>query len=295
VLVTNVAHGTLVLNANGTFTYTPNTGFFGTDSFTYKANDGTADSNVVTVTINVTPAAAGSIYYTTDHCDPTKTALVINGTSGNDIIRITTATGGVEVTVNGVSRGIFNPTGRIIVFGYAGNDDIQLSGAVPNEAWLYGDDGDDKLNLGNGGGIAFGGAGNDHINGGSGRDILVGGEGADRLVGNADDDILIASRTEYDDRFVYGSHEDAWCHIYDEWNRNDVNFQGRVDHLESTQVDGENDIYSLNDETIYDDLATDQIDMLTGSSGLDWYIYKAGEDKATGMSSTEADEDLWIS
>ena len=43
------------LNPNGTFSYTPTAGSPGTDTFTYKANDGTADSNTVTVTINVTP------------------------------------------------------------------------------------------------------------------------------------------------------------------------------------------------------------------------------------------------
>ena len=47
-------HGTLTLNANGSFTYTPAANYNGTDSFTYKANDGTADSNVATVTITVT-------------------------------------------------------------------------------------------------------------------------------------------------------------------------------------------------------------------------------------------------
>ena len=36
------------------FTYTPDANFNGTDSFTYTANDGTADSNVATVTITVT-------------------------------------------------------------------------------------------------------------------------------------------------------------------------------------------------------------------------------------------------
>lgn len=41
----------LTLNANGSFTYTPNANFNGTDSFTYRANDGTADSNIATVTI----------------------------------------------------------------------------------------------------------------------------------------------------------------------------------------------------------------------------------------------------
>jgi VCBS repeat-containing protein len=52
-LVVSVAHGTLVLNANGTFTYTPNTDFTGEDSFTFKANDGGLDSNIATYTISV--------------------------------------------------------------------------------------------------------------------------------------------------------------------------------------------------------------------------------------------------
>ena len=37
------------LNTNGSFVYTPNAAFTGTDSFTYKANDGVFDSNTVTV------------------------------------------------------------------------------------------------------------------------------------------------------------------------------------------------------------------------------------------------------
>ena len=47
------AHGTLALAANGGFSYTPGAGFTGPDSFTYRANDGTADSNVATVSITV--------------------------------------------------------------------------------------------------------------------------------------------------------------------------------------------------------------------------------------------------
>ena len=58
VLDVNVAHGTLVLNANGGFTYTPTTGYTGPDSFTYHANDGTANSNVVTVSLTVSAAAS---------------------------------------------------------------------------------------------------------------------------------------------------------------------------------------------------------------------------------------------
>jgi VCBS repeat-containing protein len=58
VLVTNVSHGILSLAANGGFTYTPTTGYSGPDSFTYKANDGTIDSNTVTVSLTVTAPAA---------------------------------------------------------------------------------------------------------------------------------------------------------------------------------------------------------------------------------------------
>ncbi|GAB3396492.1 hypothetical protein GCM10027568_30690 [Humibacter soli] len=36
---TNTAHGTLALNSDGTFSYTPQAGFVGSDSFTYTVND----------------------------------------------------------------------------------------------------------------------------------------------------------------------------------------------------------------------------------------------------------------
>ena len=53
VLVAGPQHGTLALNADGSFTYTPDANYNGPDSFSYKANDGSADSNVATVSINV--------------------------------------------------------------------------------------------------------------------------------------------------------------------------------------------------------------------------------------------------
>lgn len=39
-LVSGAAHGSLTLNPNGTFTYTPTNNYFGTDSFTYRVSDG---------------------------------------------------------------------------------------------------------------------------------------------------------------------------------------------------------------------------------------------------------------
>lgn len=53
VLVNNPGHGSLTLNGNGSFNYTPTEGFTGDDSFSYKANDGSADSNIAEVTVTV--------------------------------------------------------------------------------------------------------------------------------------------------------------------------------------------------------------------------------------------------
>ncbi len=52
------ANGALTLNANGSFTYTPKAGYTGSDSFTYRANDGQASSAPATVTISILPTGA---------------------------------------------------------------------------------------------------------------------------------------------------------------------------------------------------------------------------------------------
>jgi len=59
VLVTGPSHGALVLNDDGSFTYTPdadyNNDIDGPDGFSYRAFDGTDESAITTVVINVTP------------------------------------------------------------------------------------------------------------------------------------------------------------------------------------------------------------------------------------------------
>jgi VCBS repeat-containing protein len=65
-LVTNPAHGTVVLNPDGSFSYAPAPGFIGTDSFTYQANDGSFSSNVVSVTLTVASPVANNDSYSTD-------------------------------------------------------------------------------------------------------------------------------------------------------------------------------------------------------------------------------------
>jgi large repetitive protein len=87
VVVTNPAHGTLTLNADGSFMYTPAVDYNGSDSFTYKANDGGADSNTATVTITVNPVndapVATNDVYDVDE-DTSLTVALAEGVLGND-------------------------------------------------------------------------------------------------------------------------------------------------------------------------------------------------------------------
>ena len=47
------AHGTVVDNGDGTLTYTPDEGYFGSDSFTYTISDGQGETDTATVALNV--------------------------------------------------------------------------------------------------------------------------------------------------------------------------------------------------------------------------------------------------
>jgi hypothetical protein len=53
VLDQDVSHGSLTLNPDGSFSYTPEPGYTGSDSFQYHAFDGSASSNSVTVSFLV--------------------------------------------------------------------------------------------------------------------------------------------------------------------------------------------------------------------------------------------------
>jgi Bacterial Ig domain/Right handed beta helix region len=60
-LVTGPSHGNVTLGTNGSFVYTPAPHFAGSDSFTYHAFDGTANSNTATVSITVLDTEGPSI------------------------------------------------------------------------------------------------------------------------------------------------------------------------------------------------------------------------------------------
>jgi len=53
--VSSPTHGMLTLDADGSFRYTPDDGYVGDDSFTYRTTDGREESGLATVTIHVLP------------------------------------------------------------------------------------------------------------------------------------------------------------------------------------------------------------------------------------------------
>ncbi|WP_209020536.1 LamG-like jellyroll fold domain-containing protein [Nocardioides sp. 1609] len=99
---TQPENGAVALAADGAFTYTPDAGFVGTDTFTYLAGDGELDSEPATVTITVAEVEEPEVPVTTS---VTGTALtVVYGRAGTVTVSTdpATATGRVQV-LNGTT------------------------------------------------------------------------------------------------------------------------------------------------------------------------------------------------
>jgi VCBS repeat-containing protein len=220
-VVTGPAHGTLTLNANGSFAYTPAANYNGPDSFTYRASDGSLTSDPATVTITVTPVndaptlavapggtcgsndRSGTINLTVGDVDggtltlsaaSSNTALVPNGNvvfGGSGTTRTLTATTvagrtGTAILTVTVSDGQATATVTVTVRA-GGNGGETLIGDGGTDL-IFGQGGNDTLNGQGGDDLLCGGAGNDTLSGGDGNDTLSGGDGNDILSGGAGDD-----------------------------------------------------------------------------------------------------------
>ncbi|MEZ4656774.1 MAG: Ig-like domain-containing protein [Caldilineaceae bacterium] len=73
--VTNVAHGNLTINSNGTYEYQPDAGFAGSDSFVYMISDSGGLTDTATVNIDVTNTAPTA----TNDSFTAQTATAFNG------------------------------------------------------------------------------------------------------------------------------------------------------------------------------------------------------------------------
>lgn len=219
-LVSGPAHGSLTLNADGSFSYTPHANFNGTDSYTYRASDGQLDSGTATVqfaiaAVNDDPTAAQDAYAVNEDA-----ALLVDAAQGvlandSDIDGDSGLTLGVDpislVSTLGASV-LLQPDGSFI---YAPqlSDDIRAvaPGATIEDSFTY------TLFDGNGGmatgtvnvtvsGVAatsvitgtpnddfgiIGTAGDDVMFGLEGNDLMSGMEGDDRLVGGPGNDTVI--------------------------------------------------------------------------------------------------------
>ena len=125
-LVSGPANGVLSFNEDGSFSYTPEVGFAGEDSFTYVANDGEFNSNVATVLLTVTadnaaPDAVNDTASTNE--DTAVSGNVLSGANGGkdtdpdgDSLVVTstgtfTSTYGASVTLNANGAFTYDPRG----------------------------------------------------------------------------------------------------------------------------------------------------------------------------------------
>jgi gliding motility-associated-like protein len=105
---TDPANGTVVVNADGTYTYTPNANYHGTDNFTITIADGNGGSATVTVNITVSPvndAPTGTGDTKTTNEDTPVSGAVTGADIDGDPITFTKATdpanGAVAVNADG--------------------------------------------------------------------------------------------------------------------------------------------------------------------------------------------------
>ena len=147
VLDTNVGHGFLALAADGSFTYTPDAGYSGTDTFTYYATDGTNDSALATVTIVVEPVNDAPVARDDVYTVPADQVLTVPADFGFDLTWGTLGSGdgelngprdvainadGLAYVVDGVNSRVqvFGPDGGYLTqWGSSGSGDGQFDGA----------------------------------------------------------------------------------------------------------------------------------------------------------------------
>jgi Ca2+-binding RTX toxin-like protein len=208
----SATNGEVTINpATGEYVFTPAASFAGTASFSYVVNDGSADSAVKTVSLDVTPVndgAAGVTISGDARLGETLTAVLgadPEGAGGpasyqwlRDGVAIGGATGSTLLLsaddvdhVISVNASYTDGQGFAEVAASAGTAPVGTTITGTNAAnLLTGTGGDDTIDGLNGNDVINGLGGDDHLIGGAGIDTLDGGDGADTLDGGAAADVL---------------------------------------------------------------------------------------------------------
>ena len=128
-IFTNPTDGTLVINADGTFIYTPNTNWNGVDTFTYQMCDQNNNCDTAVVTITVVPVndppVATDDTYTIDEDTPLIANVSLNDTDPDGdplIFDLLTPPAHGTVVLNGDGSFTYNPANN-----YNGSDTFQYT------------------------------------------------------------------------------------------------------------------------------------------------------------------------
>jgi hypothetical protein len=221
---------------------------------------------------------------------PSKRTLVVTGTPGNDKILFNPGTGPagtVKVLVNNLPQGLFSPTGRLIAYGMAGNDDIEVASGITLSAWLYGGAGNDRLKGGGGNNVLVGGAGDNELIGGPRNDLMIGGSGPSTLLGTGGNDLMIAGTTAFD------ANEAALSAIMAEWTSG-RSYADRIANLSGTgsglRANGSDFLIASGPSaTVFDNGVSD---VLHGGSGMDWFFANLAQDLLHGRHGWQIVENL---
>ncbi|NJO84732.1 MAG: cadherin-like domain-containing protein, partial [Blastochloris sp.] len=133
VLVSGAANGTLSLAADGSFLYTPDANFNGTDSFTYQASDGSSQSETATVTITIGEAGPPRVYLPimirAVAVTPPPTPIVPTPTTPPVVPIPTPTTPPVVIQPDLVAAIAFNPEKR----GFAAGEGVVINVQITNQ------------------------------------------------------------------------------------------------------------------------------------------------------------------
>ena len=159
--ISGVSHGSLTLNSDGSFIYTPDTGYSGLDAFSYQANDGQANSNTAIVSINISSGNQSPVAFYDQYGTDTDSSLSIAapGVLGNDNdVDLDTLT---AVPISGVSYGnlTLNSDGSFIYTPYAGYSGLDAFSYQANDGQANSNIAIVSINVGSGGSGGGGGTG----------------------------------------------------------------------------------------------------------------------------------------